>query len=471
MSAPSLSSSGAAVREADREGASAAATSALSEDSAIPRTPKSTRSSGRAQPEPAGVARAITRRGLIEAGAGAAAAALASRQALAQEGDNLPPAIPEWQLHPGEEVLSQPYGRPSRFEANVVRRYRHGLPEPPTRLSSFSLTPLQDLSGIITPNGLHYERHHAGTPTIDPLEHRLIVHGMVEKPLIFAMEDLTRFPSVSRVCFLECSGNTQNWGAPNPELTVQDTHGLLSCCEWTGVPLATILAEAGVKPEAKWMLAEGADAAAMTRSIPIEKALDDALLAYAQNGERLRPEQGYPLRLLLPGYEGNANVKWLRRLKLGAEPFQTREETSKYTMLMPDGVARQFNFVMHAKSVITFPSGGQRLGSAGFYEISGLAWSGLGKVARVEVSTDGGASWRDAALQEPVMSKCLTRFRSPWQWDGGPALLASRVTDETGYVQPTREALLKSRDVRSYYHYNAIQNWSVAAGGAVTNAG
>ncbi len=219
------------------------------------------------------------------------------------------------------------------------------------------------------------------------------------------------------------------------------------------------------------MLAEGADAAALTRSIPIEKALDDALLAYAQNGERLRPEQGYPLRLLLPGYEGNTNVKWLRRLKLGAAPFETREETSKYTMVMPDGLASQFNFVMEAKSVITFPSGGQRLGAPGFYEISGLAWSGLGKVARVEVTADGGASWRDAALQEPVMSKCLTRFRSPWRWDGGPALLASRVTDETGYVQPSREALLKLRDVRSYYHYNAIQNWGVAAGGAVTNAG
>jgi sulfane dehydrogenase subunit SoxC len=367
--------------------------------------------------------------------------------------------------------MSPPYGLPSRFEAKVVRRYRRGLPEPPTRLSSFSLTPLQDLSGIITPNGLHYERHHAGTPTIDPLEHRLIVHGMVERPLIFTIDEVRRFPSVSRVHFLECSGNTQNWGAPNPELTVQDTHGLLSCCEWTGVPLATVLAEAGVRPEAKWMLAEGADAATMTRSIPIEKALDDALLAYAQNGERLRPEQGYPLRLLLPGYEGNASVKWLRRLKLGAEPFQTREETSKYTMLMPDGIARQFNFVMHAKSVITFPSGGQRLGPPGFYEISGLAWSGLGKVARVEVSTDGGASWRDAALQEPVMSKCLTRFRSPWRWDGGPASLASRVTDETGYVQPSREALLKQRDGRSYYHYNAIQKWSVASGGAVTNAG
>jgi sulfane dehydrogenase subunit SoxC len=423
-----------------------------------------------AEPE-RGASRDVTRRGLIAAGATAAATALASHEALAQESENLPPAVPEWQLHPGEEVMSSPYGRPSRFEADVVRRYRHGLPEPPTRLSSFSLTPLQDLVGIITPNGLHYERHHSGTPTIDPLKHRLIVHGLVEKPLIFTMEELARFPSVSRIHFLECSGNTQNWGAPDPELTVQDTHGLLSCCEWTGVPLATILGEAGVKSGAKWMLAEGADAAAMTRSIPIEKALDDAILVYAQNGERLRPEQGYPLRLLLPGYEGNASVKWLRRLKLGAEPFQTREETSKYALLMPDGTARQFNFIMQAKSVITFPSGGQRLGSPGFYEISGLAWSGMGKVARVEVSTDGGASWRDAALQEPVMSKCLARFRSPWWWNGGPALLASRAADDTGYVQPSREALLKLRDVRSYYHYNAIQNWSVAEGGAVTNAG
>ena len=418
-----------------------------------------------------GAARGITRRGLIEAGAGAATAGIVSSPTLAQEDGALPPSIPEWQLQPGEETLTQPYGRPSKFEAAVVRRYRQGLPPPPTRLSSFSLTPLQDLCGIVTPNGLHYERHHAGVPTIDPSEHRLMVHGMVEQPLIFTMEDLTRFPSVSRVHFLECSGNTQNWRSPKPELTAQDTHGLLSCCEWTGVPLATVLAEAGVKPEVKWMLAEGADAAAMTRSIPIEKALDDALLAYAQNGERLRPEQGYPLRLLLPGYEGNTNVKWLRRLKLGSETFETREETSKYTELMPDGVARQFNFVMEAKSVITFPSGGQKLGGPGFYEISGLAWSGRGKVARVEVSTDGGASWRDAALQEPVMSKCLTRFRASWRWDGGPATLASRVTDETGYVQPAREAILKVRDARSYYHYNGIQNWRVAVGGAVTNAG
>lgn len=437
----------------------------------IPWTRKSRAPSAPAEPDSSEFVGRLTRRRLFGTGAGAAAAAIVSQPGRAQETEDLPPAIPEWQLHPGDEVLSQPYGRPSKFEANVVRRYRHGLPEPETRLSSFSLTPLQDLSGIITPNGLHYERHHAGIPTIDPLEHRLMVHGLVERPLIFTMEDLARFPSMSRIHFLECSGNTQNWGAPKPELTAQDTHGLLSCSEWTGVPLATVLAEAGVKPQAKWMLAEGADAAAMTRSIPIEKALDDALLAYAQNGERLRPEQGYPLRLLLPGYEGNTNVKWLRRLKLGAEPFQTREETSKYTELMPDGVARQFNLVMEAKSVITFPSGGQKLEAPGFYEISGLAWSGAGKVTRVEVSSDDGASWRDASLQEPVMSKCLTRFRSPWRWDGGPATLASRATDETGYVQPTREALMKVRDARSYYHYNGIQHWGVSASGAVTNAG
>src|ERR1700730_6014779 len=436
-----------------------------------PRTSESTEASPTAPERQDGEVRRFTRRSLFGASAGAAAAAIVSRPALAQEGDNSPPAVPKWQLQPGEETLSQPYGRPSKFEAKVVRRYRQGSPEPPTRLSSFSQTPLQDLHGIITPNGLHYERHHGGVPTIDPSEHRLMVHGLVERPLIFTMDDVTRFPSVSRIHFLECSGNTQNWGAPKAELTAQDTHGLVSCCEWNGGPLATVRAEAGVKREAKWMLAEGADAAAMTRSIPIEKALDDARLAYAQNGERLRPEPGYPLPLALPGYEGNTNVKWLRRLKLGAEPFQTREETSKYSMLMPDGSARQFNLVMEAKSVITFPSGGQRLTAPGFYDISGVAWSGLGKVALVEVSTDGGASWRDAALQEPIMSKCLTRFRAPWNWDGGPSTLASRVTDETGYVQPTHEALLKVRDVRSYYHYNAIQTWSVAAGGAVTNAG
>jgi sulfane dehydrogenase subunit SoxC len=276
---------------------------------------------------------------------------------------------------------------------------------------------------------------------------------------------------VSRICFLECSGNTQNWGEPVAEYTVQDTHGLLSCCEWTGAPLKAVLEEVGVRPEALWMLAEGADAATMTRSIPVEKAFDDALLAYAQNGEKLRPEQGYPLRLLLPGFEGNTSVKWLRRLKFGRAPWQTREETSKYSWVMPDGSARQFNFVMEAKSVITSPSGGQRLRDRGFYEISGLAWSGRGKIEKVDVSVDGGVSWTAAALQEPILPKSLTRFHAPWRWTGEAAIVTSRATDETGYVQPSRDELLKVRDARSYYHYNGMQRWRVAGDGMVSNGG
>ena len=333
-------------------------------------------------------------------------------------------------------------------------------------------TPLQDLTGIITPNGLHHARCHAGVPAIDPERHRLLVHGLVERPVSFGMDDLVRFPSVSRLHFLECSGNTSLYrdSQIRPDLTVQDTHGQVSCAEWTGVRLADVLAEAGVKKQARWVLAEGADACAMTRSVPIEKALDDAILAYAQNGERLRPENGYPLRLLLPGYEGNANVKWLRRLKLGATPFETREETARYTDLLADGTALQFNFVMQVKSVITFPSPGRGPKQPGFHEISGLAWSGNGRIARVEVSTDGGANWRDAALQEPVLAKCLTRFRLPWSWDGGPALLQSRATDETGEVQPTRARLVAARGPNFFYHYNAITAWRVAAGGEVTLA-
>ena len=375
---------------------------------------------------------------------------------------------PPWMREQGAAVLASPYGAPSPHEAAVARRSRSRTPVPFPTVGD-AVTPLQDLDGIITPNGLHFIRDHGGTPAIDPDRHRLLVHGLVDRPMAFSMDDLVRFPSVSRTCFLECSGNTPFWksAAIRPDWTAQDTHGLLSCAEWTGARLSDVLAEAGVRPGAKWLLAEGADAAAMTRSIPIEKALDDALLAYSQNGERLRPEQGYPVRLLLPGYEGNSNVKWLRRLKLGDQPFQTREETAKYTDLMPDGAALQFNFPMRVKSVITAPSGGQQLRGAGFVEIRGLAWSGLGPVRRVEVSADGGATWRDAALQEPVLSKCLTRFRLPWQWDGGPATLLSRATDATGEAQPTRDRLLAERGPNFYYHYNAIHAWRIAAGGSV----
>jgi sulfane dehydrogenase subunit SoxC len=393
--------------------------------------------------------KSASRREILTGAAGfVAGAALGASTAHAETPTaNLPPGVPDWQRQPGAEVMSPPYGQPSRFEAGVIRRERTGGSPYPTRQAAVSLTPLQDLHGIITPNGLHYERHHAGVPAIDPEQHRLIIHGMVDKPMIFTMADILRLPAESRIHFLECSGNTQNWGKPAPELTVQDTHGLLSCCEWIGVRLKTVLEAVGVRGQARWMLAEGADAAAMTRSIPVEKAFDDALLAYAQNGERLRPEQGYPLRLLLPGYEGNTSVKWLRRLKFGDAPWQTREETSKYSWIMRDGTVRQFNFMMEAKSVITSPSGGQRLVESGFREISGVAWS------------------------EPVLPKCLTRFRLPWRWQGGPVLLSSRATDETGSVQPSQEALLQQRDARSYYHYNAIQSWQVSADGAVTNAG
>ena len=405
------------------------------------------------------------RRRFLRRSAGLAAATLATARAATSAADPVPDAVPEWTRTPGHPILRPPYGERSYHETGIVRI---PIPGRVNTLSSASLTPLQDMRGIVTPSGLVFERHHGGVPDIPPHEHRLLVHGLVARPLVFGMEELMRFPSVSRMHFLECSGNTAGeWKGKGG--TVQVTHGLLSCCEWTGVPLAVVLQETGIDPRAQWLLAEGADAAAMTRSIPIEKALDDALLVYAQNGEMLRPEQGYPLRLLLPGFEGNASVKWLRRIKVGTAPFMTREETSKYTDLMPDGTARQFTLTMEAKSVILRPSGGQQVRGPGFVEIQGVAWSGRGRITRVDVSVDGGRSWRAAQLQEPVLTKCLTAFRVPWQWNGAPAVLQSRAVDETGYMQPTRSQLIAARGLDSYYHYNAIQSWQLAADGAVTN--
>jgi sulfane dehydrogenase subunit SoxC len=393
--------------------------------------------------------------------AGGLAGATAARSQAAA-----PLQVPVWTREQGKGIVSPAYGVPSDFEKSVIRRPRS---PPPIATAASSGTPLQHLHGIITPSGLHYERHHAGVPAIDPDQHRLVIHGLVERPLVLTMDDLARFPSVSRIHFLECSGNTASWTAGNPKWTVQDTHGLISCSEWTGVSLATLLNEVGLKPAARWILAEGADASAMTRSVPLDIALDGAIVAYAQNGERLRPEQGYPLRLFLPGIEGNMSVKWLRRLKVGDQPFQSREETSKYTDLMPDGTARQFTFIMEAKSVVTEPSGGHQLRDPGFYEIRGLAWSGRGNIVRVDVSTDGGKSWREAQLHEPVLSKCLTRFTLPWDWDGGPALLQSRAVDSTGYVQPLKEQLVDVRGVNSFYHFNGVYSWRVEQGGAVTH--
>ncbi|HEX8603086.1 MAG TPA: sulfite dehydrogenase [Pseudoduganella sp.] len=398
----------------------------------------------------------------LAAAGGAAALPGAVRAATA---DNLPPHVPQWMREPGAGFLQPPYGLPSPFEQHVLRK----LPDPPPAFPTATRTPLQSLFGSITPNGLFFERHHAGVPAIDPAQHRLMVHGLVERPLLLDMQALLRFPAVSRSHFIECSGNSMaEFKAPGKG-SVQDIHGLLSGAEWTGVRLADVLAEAGVLPSARWILAEGADAAAMTRSVPLAKALDDALLVYGQNGEMLRPEQGYPLRLLLPGFEGNMNIKWLRRLKVGDAPFQTREETAKYTDLMPDGTARQFTFQMGVKSVITSPSARQVLDGRGFREITGLAWSGHGRIARVEVSVDGGRRWQEARLDGPVQSRALTRFRFPWVWSGQEAVLQSRAVDEAGNVQPTRAALVGRDGQNSAYHYNAIQSWQVASNGEVSN--
>ncbi|HSQ80994.1 MAG TPA: sulfite dehydrogenase [Casimicrobiaceae bacterium] len=369
---------------------------------------------------------------------------------------------------PGYPLADESYGSRSQFETEVRVRFKTATP-----LSSWTFTPLQAGLGIVTPSGLHFERSHGGTAVIDPGRHELFVHGMVRSPKKFSMRDIKRFPSISRAMFIECSGNgLTEWSKPTMK-TVQGTHGLTSTSEWTGVPLRTILEEAGLKPGAKWLLAEGGDAAAMTRSIPIDKALKDCFLAYGQNGEAIRPEQGYPLRLMVPGFEGNVHIKWLRRIEVSDAPFMTREETSKYTDLMPSGKAVQFSFEMEAKSVITSPSGEMTLDGPGFYEITGLAWSGRGAIRRVDVSTDGGRTWRQAALQGPILPICHTRFRLPWKWDGKEAVLQSRCVDETGYVQPTLGQVIAMRGLNgpigSIYHLNAIQSWRVANDGKVSN--
>ncbi len=413
----------------------------------------------------------LNRRGFLRTGAALTGSLLVSGTSVAATAasprkQGSPLDIPPWTTQQGKPVNEHPYGVPSPHESNVVRELTDLTTTPQ---SSWNFTPLQDMQGFITPNGLFYERSHAGTPNIDPAEHRLLVHGMVRNPRIFTMQDLLRFPAVSKVHFLECSGNTlTEWAEPKGK-TVQQTHGLVSCCSWTGVPVSLLLDELGVKPGAKWVLAEGADGAAMDRSIPLWKMMDDALLAYAQNGEMLRPEQGYPLRLLLPGFEGNMNIKWLRRLEVGDSPWMTHEETSKYTDPMPNGKARMFTFVMEGKSVIVSPSGGQVMPGKGLTEIRGMAWSGYGAVKRVDVSVDGGKNWRPAKLDQPVLPRSLTYFRLPWRWDGKPAILQSRTIDESGYVQPTLEELTTVRGVNSVYHLNAIQSWRIDANGEVSN--
>lgn len=412
---------------------------------------------------------ALERRSFLKNGLAmlGAAGAVAGAGRLAAAEVTSPPGVPAWTKSLGPGVVTNPYGSPSPFESHVKRRTVDWLTA--DKIASISFTPLADLKGIITPSGVVFERYHAGLPAVDPNVHKLMIHGMVDRPIILSMDDLMRFPSVSMIRFLECPANGgMEWrGAQMDRL--QFSHGMLSCCEWTGVLLSTLLAEVGVQKGANWILAEGADGAHMSRSIPMDKALDDALIVYAQNGEALRPEQGYPVRLINPGWEGNTCVKWLRRLEIGDKPWYHREETSKYTDLMPDGSAREFTFVQECNSVITNPSPEKPLTKPGKLWVEGLAWSGRGKIKQVDVSFDGGVNWRPARFTSTVLPRALTRFGVEWDWNGNPALLQSRAIDETGYVQPTYGQLREVRGTSSIYHKNAIHTWKLNSDGSVAN--
>lgn len=373
--------------------------------------------------------------------------------------------IPDWSRAPGPGPSA--YGQPSRHTG--LQRLA-GAPNPIYPGGGVSRTPLQHLQGIITPNSLHFERHHAGVPDIDPAGHKLIINGLVRQPLAFDYEDLLRYPMVSKVYFIECSGNGNSNTRGVAGGTAQSIHGLVSCSEWTGIPLSTLLDEAGVSSEAGWVAAVGADAASMGRSIPIEKALDDVMVALFQNGEPVRPEQGYPMRLFVPGWEGNISVKWLTQLKLTRGPAQFRDETSKYTDPLPDRSARQFTFPMETKSLITSPSGEMTLPQPGLYKVTGIAWSGGGSIRRVEVSADGGRTWAEALIESEQWDKALTRFSIPWEWDGGDAILQSRATDSAGNMQLTREAVIADRGTNAFYHNPGIQSWAVNQQGEVSSA-
>ncbi|MDO8370987.1 MAG: sulfite dehydrogenase [Pseudomonadota bacterium] len=412
------------------------------------------------------------RRGFLSGAVAAAASAMVTGRAMATDDPEII-NLPAHSKGLGQPVAARGYGLPSEWEKNLQRRESPGL----TRVSqsSVSFCPLQGLFGIITPSGLHFERHHQGWWDLDPSKHRLMVNGsddtMLKRPMVFNMDELMRLPSVSRMHFIECGANTgMEWGNVAVP-TVQYTHGMLSCSEFTGVPLRTILELCGADfKRAKFVLAEGADGSGMTRTIPMSMVMDgQVLVAYGQNGEMLRPENGYPLRLIVPGVQGVSWVKYLRRIELGDMPYATKDESIHYMDLMPDGLHRQYTSIQEVKSVITSPSGGQVLLEKGVHNLTGLAWSGRGKIRRVDVSIDGGRNWKPARLEGPVLSKCLTRFNSDFVWDGKPAFFQSRAVDETGHVQPAYGELRKVRASRSIYHNNAIQSWALGENGEVKN--
>ena len=402
----------------------------------------------------------LPRRLFLKTSAGLAAGSGLAFSAMADSS-----GLPAWMKTPGEPFTN--YGNPSPQEKETIR-WISANPSAPG--NGISWTPLHRLEGIITPSGLHFERHHNGVPKIRAEEHFLYIHGLCKNPIRLGINDLLRYPMVSRILFVECGGNSNaGWHEEPIQTPAGYFHGLASCSEWTGIPLSTVLEEAGISPEAKWLIAEGADAAAMNVSIPLEKAIDDTMIALYQNGERIRPENGYPMRLILPGWEAVLNVKWLRRIQATRNPVMARNETAKYTELLPSGKAHQFSFVMEAKSLITHPSPGHRLEGPGLYQISGLAWSGRGRITKVEISADGGKSWAEAQLCEPVLPKAFTRFRLPWRWSGAPQTLKSRATDETGYRQPERVQLISERGRHGYFHYNAIVAWAVSSEGQLSH--
>lgn len=413
----------------------------------------------------------VVRRSLLRAGLAVGSTAVMGRTALAgsEAGnpENRAPNVPEWSRVLGEGVDARPYGKPSKYEARVVRRDVEWLTA--SRESSVNFTPLHELDGIITPNGLCFERHHAGIAVVDPVDYQLMINGLVDKPLILTLDDLKRLPRVNKIYFCECAANSgMEWRGAQLN-GCQFTHGMVHCVMYTGVPLKIILEEAGVKTNARWVMAEGGDAAAMNRSIPLTKAMDDCLIAFKMNGEALHEENGYPARLVVPGWEANLWIKWIRRIEVGDEPWHAREETSKYTDLLEDGRARRFTFVMDAKSVITSPSPQTPLKYKGQNVIAGIAWSGRGAIKRIDVSMDGGRNWVAARIDGPVLPRAVTRFYVDFQWNGDDLLLQSRAMDETGYVQPTKAELRAIRGVNSIYHNNGIQTWHVMPSGEVEN--
>lgn len=409
-----------------------------------------------------------SRRDFLRSSVAAGGALVAGSAVAHAESDPAITEVQDWARYLGDGVDAAPYGKPSEYEKDVVRRNVPWLTA--STESSINFTPLHELDGIITPNGLCFERHHGGVAEVEPDKYRLMINGLVEKPLVFTMDDLMRFPRKNQVNFLECAANSgMEWRGAQLN-GCQFTHGMVHNVMYTGVPLRYLLEEAGLKSNAKWVMPEGGDSAGMNRSLPMFKALDDCLIAFKMNGEALRPEQGYPARLVVPGWEGNMWVKWIRRLEVGDEPWHAREETSKYTDLMENGKARRFTWEMDCKSVITNPSPQAPIKhKKGPTVLTGLAWSGRGTIPRVDVTLDGGRNWHTARVDGPSLDKSLHRFYYEFDWNGEPLLLQSRAVDSTGYIQPTKDELRAARGTNSIYHNNGIQTWHVKKTGETEN--